>query len=217
MWKARSPCARRPFPYDYAALDQNAVPAPEQVAFEVADVARFTIGESTPQAVAAGFSPSLDFGSQSALAFADPTRASTAFASLNAAEADAQAALNALESFATVRVIPENFSVIGKVEDQPVAQSDGLDEVIVALRDGDTLGSVLLANGAREGSVAPVEAAFETFLNTTQMREGHRLRIAMAPADENGEASDPIRVSLYDQRSHLLTIALTEERSLSGR
>jgi hypothetical protein len=32
----------------------------------------------------------------------------------------------------------------------------------------------------------------------------------MAPADENGEASDPIRVSLYDQRSHLLTIALTE-------
>jgi hypothetical protein len=49
------------------------------------------------------------------------------------------------------------------------------------------------------------------------MREGHRLRIAMAPADENGEASDPIRVSLYDQRSHLLTIALTEERSLSGR
>jgi murein DD-endopeptidase MepM/ murein hydrolase activator NlpD len=199
-----------PFPYDFAALDQNAVPAPEQVAFEVADIARFTIGQSTPQAVAAGFSPSLDFGAQPALAFADPTRASTAFASLNAAEADAQAALNALESFATVRVVPENFSVIGKVEDQPEAQSDGLDEVIVALRDGDTLGSVLLANGAREGSVAPVEAAFDTFLNTTQMREGHRLRIAMAPADETGEASDPIRVSLYDQRSHLLTIALTE-------
>jgi hypothetical protein len=48
-----------------------------------------------------------------------------------------------------------------------VATTDGLDEIIVALRDGDTLGSVLLANGAREGSVAPVEAAFETFLNTT--------------------------------------------------
>lgn len=202
-----------PFPFGQVELDQNAVPAPEQVAFEVADIARFTVGGNATQAIAASFTPSLDLGPGGALAFADPARASTAFASLNAAEADAQAALNALESFAAVRVVPENFSIIGKVEDEPSAPTDGLDEVIVALREGDTLGSVLVNNGAREGAVAPVEAAFETFLNTTQMREGHRLRIAMAPADESGETFDPIRVSLYDQRSHLLTIALTE----SGR
>ncbi|WP_375573374.1 M23 family metallopeptidase [Ahrensia marina] len=199
-----------PFPFEQIELDQNAVPTPEQVAFEVADIARFTVGDSAAPAVPAGFTPALDLGTGGALAFADPARASSAFASLNAAEADAQSALDALESFDAVRVVPENFSIIGKVEDDPVAPTDGLDEVIVALREGDTLGSVLIANGSREGSVAPVETAFETFLNTTQMREGHRLRIAMAPADESGETFDPIRVSLYDERSHLLTIALTE-------
>jgi hypothetical protein len=36
------------FPYDYAVLDQNAHPAPEQVAFEVADSARFHGGRGTP-------------------------------------------------------------------------------------------------------------------------------------------------------------------------
>lgn len=201
-----------PFPYNLAVLDQNAHPTPEQVAFEVADSARFAVGQDAQQAIAASFSPSsLDLTTGSALSFADPARASTAFAALNAAEADAQAALDALESFTAVRVVPENFSVIGKVEDEPATTTDGLDEIIVALREGDTLGSVLLANGAREGSVAPVETAFETFLNTNRMIEGHRLRIAMAPAGESGESFDPVRVSLYDQRSHLLTIALTED------
>lgn len=198
-----------PFPYSNAVLDQNAVPEPERVAFEVADTARFSIGQSTPQTFAASFTPSLSFSADNALSFADPTRATTAFAALNAAEADAQAALDALDTFAGVRVVPENFSVIGKVEDDPAAPVDDLDEIIVALRNGDTLSTILINNGAREGSIAPVEAAFETFLNTTRMREGHRLRIAMAPAGESGESFDPIRVSLYDQRSHLLTIALT--------
>ncbi len=202
-----------PFPYDLAVLDQNATPGPEQVAFEVADTARFTSAGSVQPALANTFTPAASFGMDSALGFADPNRASNAFAALNAADAQAQDALSALESFAAVRVVPENFSVIGKVDDDPLAPEDNLDEIIVALRNGDTLSSVLINNGAREGAVAPVEAAFETFLNTTQMREGHRLRIAMAPAGEAGESFDPIRVSLYDQRSHLLTIALTE----SGR
>jgi murein DD-endopeptidase MepM/ murein hydrolase activator NlpD len=199
-----------PFPYDLATLDQNATPGPEQVAFEVADTARFTSAGSVQPALASTFTPGASFGMDSALGFADPNRASNAFAALNAADAQAQDALSALESFAAVRVVPENFSVIGKVDDDSLAPEDNLDEIIVALRNGDTLSSVLINNGAREGAVAPVEAAFETFLNTTQMREGHRLRIAMAPAGETGESFDPIRVSLYDQRSHLLTIALTE-------
>ncbi|MFK7793513.1 MAG: M23 family metallopeptidase [Devosiaceae bacterium] len=199
-----------PFPFDVAVLDQNALPGPEQVAFEVADTARFTSAGAAQPAFANAFSPTGNFGIDSALGFADPNRASTAFAALNAAESDAQAALDALDSFATVRVVPENFSVIGKVDEEATAETDGLDEIIIALVDGDTLSSVLINNGAREGAVAPVETAFQTFLNTTQMREGHRLRIAMAPAGDSGESFDPIRVSLYDQRSHLLTIALTE-------
>ncbi len=198
-----------PFPYNNAVLDQNAVPGPERVAFEVADMARFTIGENTPQTLTATFAPSLAFGADNALGFADPTRTDTAFAALNAAEEDSQTALNALDTLGGVRVLPENFSVIGKVEDDPAAPVNDLDEIIVALHNGDTLSSILINNGAREGSIAPVEAAFETFLNTTRMREGHRLRIAMAPAGESGESFDPIRVSLYDQRSHLLTIAMT--------
>ena len=101
--------------------------------------------------------------------------------------------------------------MIGKAEDETVAPADDLDEIIVALRQGDTLESILLNNGVREGAIDPVETAFETFLNTTEMREGHRLRIAMAPAGLEGEAFDPIRVSLYDERSHLLTIALGED------
>lgn len=197
------------FPIELAVLDQNAAPEPDQIAFEVADVARFTIG-TTQEATLASLSPSLGSGVGAGLGFADPTRAAAIFGE-QANPGSALEALEALDSFASIRVMPENFSVIGKVDDIVADEPDGLDEIIVALQDGDTLGEILLANGARQGAVAPVESAFETFLNTTQMREGHRLRVAMAPAGEEGEAFDPIRVSLYDQNAHLLTIALNEQ------
>ncbi|MBV6658522.1 MAG: M23 family metallopeptidase, partial [Devosiaceae bacterium] len=124
---------------------------------------------------------------------------------------EASSALEALESFAAVRVIPENFSVIGKVDELTPQSEEALDEIIVALQEGDTLGDILIANGVREGAIEPVEEAFRTFLNTTEMREGFRLRVAMAPAGNTGETFDPIRVSLYGPELHLLTIALGED------
>lgn len=197
------------FPIGEAVLDQNALPEPERVAFEVADVARFTIGTNEGTALAS-LSPALGASIGSGLGFADPTRAAAVFGE-HAGTNSALEALEALDSFASVRVMPENFSVIGKVDDIVADEPDGLDEIIVALQDGDTLSEILLANGARQGAIEPVETAFETFLNTTRMREGHRLRVAMAPAGDEGEAFDPIRVSLYDQNAHLLTIALNEQ------
>ena len=202
-----------PFPFETVVLDQNAIPHAEQVTFAVADVARFTIGADTSALASASLAPAFAGNGLSidpALGFASPT-AGASLASLGLPQSGAGDAIDALESFAAVRVIPENFSVIGKAEDETVAPADDLDEIIVALRQGDTLESILLNNGVREGAIDPVETAFETFLNTTEMREGHRLRIAMAPAGLEGEAFDPIRVSLYDERSHLLTIALGED------
>lgn len=197
------------FPVAEAVLDQNALPEPERVAFEVADVARFTVGTNDATALTS-LSPALGASMGSGLGFADPTRAAAVFGEQAGANS-ALEALEALDSFASIRVMPENFSVIGKVEDIVADEPDGLDEIIVALQDGDTLSEILLANGARQGAIEPVESAFETFLNTTRMREGHRLRVAMAPAGDEGEAFDPIRVSLYDQNAHLLTIALNEQ------
>ena len=202
-----------PFPFETAVLDQNAVPQPDQVTFAAADVARFTIGADQSSLASASFSPSFagsGIGTNGALGFADPV-GDVALAGIGLPSSGADNAIDALESFASVRVIPENFSVIGKVEDEDVTPVNDLDEIIVALGEGDTLESILLNNGVREGAIGPVETAFETFLQTTEMREGHRLRVAMAPAGLEGEAFDPIRVSLYDERSHLLTVAMTED------
>jgi murein DD-endopeptidase MepM/ murein hydrolase activator NlpD len=212
-----------PFPQDSAVLDQNAMPDPLRVAFEVADVVRFTVGApaegsfgpSLPGTVAASFSPS-GLGLGSALGFASAGPLNGALSDPTLAQgilAPGQGAIEALESFAAVSIVPENFSVIGKADDSAFVQEEALDEIIVALRDGDTLADILIANGAREGAIEPVENAFRTFLNTTELREGYRLRIAMAPAGESGEAFDPIRVSLYGGELHLLTIALGQDGS----
>lgn len=201
---------RGPFPYDLAVLDQNAIPGPERVTFEVADIARFTVGGASSNDIASAIAaPGATALSLAALGFADPAADGIGSQS-TLGNQGALGALEALEDFAAVRVVPENFSVIGKVDENEPEFEDALDEIIVALQDGDTIGDVLIANGAREGAIEPVEASFETFLNTTQMREGYRLRIAMAPASESGEAFDPIRVSLYGGDLHLLTIAMDQ-------
>ncbi|MEM9899158.1 MAG: M23 family metallopeptidase, partial [Pseudomonadota bacterium] len=122
-----------------------------------------------------------------------------------------QDGIEAIDAFAAVTVVPENFSVIEKVDGFNRESEQTLDEIIVALRDGDTIESVLISNGVREGAIEPVEQAFETFMDTTRMRDGQRLRIAMAPASETGEAFDPIRVSLYGPDLHLLTIAMSND------
>lgn len=198
-----------PFPLATAILDQDAIMSPEQVAYEVADTARFTVGGPSAEDIAAALAPAANLDLiDSALGFADPTATLQ-----DEPQGTASAALDALESFASVRVIPENFSVIGKVEPGGLDEIEQLDEIIVALRDGDVLGDVLIANGVREGAVDPVEEAFRAFLDTTEMREGFRLRIAMAPTSEGGDAFDPKRVSLYGPDLHLLTIALTEDGS----
>ena len=198
---------QRPFPVETAVLDQDAIMSPEQVAFEVADTARFTIGAPSDAALAASIAPGPGLGLADPLAFASRADATQELAGALAGNT----ALEALESFAAVRVIPENFSVMGKVAELSAADEEALDEIIVALQEGDTLGDILIANGVREGAIEPVEQAFRTFLNTTTMREGYRLRIAMAPAGESGEAFDPIRVSLYGPELHLLTIALADD------
>ncbi|MEM6712840.1 MAG: M23 family metallopeptidase [Pseudomonadota bacterium] len=196
-----------PFPYSAVVLDQNAVPQPEDVVLAVADTARFTIGERGSAATAIGFASATSLTrAGSALGFVDPNQ----IVANDSSATDNNETFNALDAFASVRVVPENFSVIGKAQDEPLAPTDGLDEIIVALQSGDTLESVLINNGASEASIDPVEGAFETFLGTNVMEEGHRLRVAMAPASESGASLDPVRVSLYDQRSHLLTVSLAE-------
>ncbi|MEM1287980.1 MAG: M23 family metallopeptidase [Pseudomonadota bacterium] len=196
-----------PFPSDTAILDQDAIMGPEQVAYEVADTVRFTVGE--PAVDDLGDLAGQTVGFENTLAFADPGH--TGSIGLAGSNLDASAALEAIDTFAAVTVIPENFSVIGKVDNPDLGFEQTLDEIIVALRDGDTIESVLISNGVREGAIEPVELAFRTFLDSTRMQDGQRLRIAMAPASENGDSFDPVRVSLYGPDLHLLTIAMGED------
>lgn len=87
--------------------------------------------------------------------------------------------------------------------------SDIADKAITVVA-GDTLSSLLLANGATPQEAREIAAAIEPVFPANQLKQGEELRIGFA-AEPDGGRMRPVRVSLFDGDIHLASAGLTGE------
>jgi murein DD-endopeptidase MepM/ murein hydrolase activator NlpD len=127
---------------------------------------------------------------------------------LGFAQADAPR-LNEEFSF---RVVPENITQIGKTRTEPRAQqAPPADETTHIVQRGETLATILVSHGASlEESRGIIEALTARF-RPSDLREGHRLRLVLAPSDSDPSRRSIARVAILMDRNVLATAVLTEQ------
>ncbi|MCC2112164.1 MAG: M23 family metallopeptidase, partial [Hyphomicrobiales bacterium] len=108
-----------------------------------------------------------------------------------------------------VRIIPENVTSVSKSEDE-ISNSYGLEEKIITVRKSDTLRSLLKDNGATDEETEDALQALESAFNPKRLREGQKLRVAYAPAENDLDRLQPVRISIYSNQMHEATIALAD-------
>ncbi len=110
------------------------------------------------------------------------------------------------------RVTDENVTAIPK-SDAPgetarLAQSD---ERVITVQRGQTLATVLVENGASLAEARGIIEALSRRFRPQELREGHRLRIALAPAAPGQARRQILRVAIVTERAALATAVLTDQ------
>src|SRR4051812_39821853 len=95
------------------------------------------------------------------------------------------------------RVVPENVTTLAKLE--PRGAESLVEEHDVALKRGDTLESVLKANGATSDHIRSIIAAFGLRAGGGAS-EGQHLRILVGPGARPGDRRQVVRVVLFGER-----------------
>ncbi|MEZ5841606.1 MAG: M23 family metallopeptidase [Hyphomicrobiales bacterium] len=108
-----------------------------------------------------------------------------------------------------VRIIPENVTEVKKSDEETVTPSN-LEEKILTVRRGDSLRGLLVDNGATETEAEDAIQAIEAAYDPTRIREGQKLRLAYAQAEDDIDRARPVRISLYSEQTHEATIALAD-------
>ncbi|HEY8565657.1 MAG TPA: peptidoglycan DD-metalloendopeptidase family protein [Beijerinckiaceae bacterium] len=101
---------------------------------------------------------------------------------------------NAIE----VRVIPENVTSLPKLD--PRSSEPLVEERDLVIKRGETLESVLAANGARPDQIRAIQAALATRLRGAPVPEGQHLKILVAPGPRPGDGRQVVRVILFGER-----------------
>jgi murein DD-endopeptidase MepM/ murein hydrolase activator NlpD len=96
-----------------------------------------------------------------------------------------------------VRVVPENVTTLAKLE--PRGAESLVEEHDVALKRGDTLESVLKANGATSDHIRSIIAAFGPRAGGGAS-EGQHMRILVGPGARPGDRRQVVRVVLFGER-----------------
>jgi murein DD-endopeptidase MepM/ murein hydrolase activator NlpD len=102
------------------------------------------------------------------------------------------AALNAPFSSIEVRMVPENVTIAPRDTVQPTQ----MEEKLAVVRHGETLESVLIANGVPRSRAAAVIAAWRG-RRGEPAREGQRVKLLFADLDGSGKNMQLARVSVY--------------------
>ena len=107
-----------------------------------------------------------------------------------------------------VRIETENISFFQK--SNQISKIEGLEETYDIFREGDNFSELLFGHGFIEPEVQSIIEIIAKNFPDELPAVGHRLRIAFSYDHETSRAWRPIRVSIYSERNHLLSIALAD-------
>jgi len=105
-----------------------------------------------------------------------------------------------------VRMVAENVTIAPRDTQQPTQ----MEEKLVVVRRGQTLGDVLESGGVPKARVADVAAAFKN-KRGAPVREGQRVKLLFADFDGSGENMQLARMSVYNDESIESIVAATDK------
>ncbi|WP_181704472.1 M23 family metallopeptidase [Chthonobacter rhizosphaerae] len=110
-----------------------------------------------------------------------------------------------------VRIFSENVSFIGSTEETGAAVGNTYtEEKTVVVQKGDDLMQTLIANEATDEEAAEIALRFRKDFNVLAAEPGDRLRVVLAPVNDESGRYQPIRTSLYRDGNHIGTVALSD-------
>lgn len=117
-----------------------------------------------------------------------------------------------LASAMALRITPENVSFFAKSEAERAgaATGNGLDEKLVPVPNAEALRTVLKENQADEKLSAEIIKALTQNFPLRNLDANSRLRLGLAKIDQTNKLK-PVRVSIYSQATHVVTVALADE------
>lgn len=113
-----------------------------------------------------------------------------------------------------ITIIPENVSFIEKYGD--TGSNFSYEERIVDVAKGDTLSGILAKHDADASEVSSAVDALIKAHAITQIKPGQKIRIAIATAEDGSNRIRPVRVSIYQGREHLGSVALNDSGEFVG-
>jgi murein DD-endopeptidase MepM/ murein hydrolase activator NlpD len=119
--------------------------------------------------------------------------------------------LDAPFSTIEVRVVPENVTNLPKAEQKAIAPL--IEERDFVFKKGDTLEMALRSYGATPEQITAISAALNARIRVSDLAEGHRLRILIAPGPRLGDPKQIVRVQVLGERG-LEGIAATNDRGI---
>jgi murein DD-endopeptidase MepM/ murein hydrolase activator NlpD len=105
------------------------------------------------------------------------------------------------------RIVPENITLLPKTTTQTTGGNSWNERTILAKR-GDTVASILRANGATPDEIKAIVQAFAPRGRDGALKEGHKLRILLAPMAS--KHAQPIRVIVANDSAIEAVVALSD-------
>jgi murein DD-endopeptidase MepM/ murein hydrolase activator NlpD len=105
-----------------------------------------------------------------------------------------------------IRIIPENVSVAAR-ETEAMIASEYAEDVIQFTSERDIVAALDEAGYAGADADGMAEA-FATLLNSPSLKPGHMVRLGI---ETRGDISRIVRASVYNERAHVLTVALDDK------
>jgi murein DD-endopeptidase MepM/ murein hydrolase activator NlpD len=122
---------------------------------------------------------------------------------------NADAGREALDAY-TVNISTENVTEMGKnsnIQDNFF----GLDETIIPVREGDTLGALLDTLNIAQQESQNILEAIETFYPDLELLEGQKVRLGLTASEISPGIISVIRISLYNDSNHVFTLSQIED------
>ncbi|TWG90264.1 murein DD-endopeptidase MepM/ murein hydrolase activator NlpD [Mesorhizobium sp. J18] len=111
----------------------------------------------------------------------------------------------ALSAAYGVRIVQENVSVAPR--DMPGEAETEFAEDIIAFNADKSIDEAFVQSGYESQNAADMADAISKILNTTALKAGTVLRLGLVTSDEETRV---VRTSVYDEKQHIVTIALND-------
>lgn len=85
-------------------------------------------------------------------------------------------------------------------------------ERVIGIKKRTQLADALVKNGFNERDVPNIARTLSDAIRNSELNENHRLRILLGSLP-NEQTQIPFRLSIYEKKAHLATVALTDDRS----